>query len=340
MFVRDVLLGNQGENLQDCHIYRRDKKRAYKEGFNEFLDRSKEYIINGITYNVHENVNMYLDVSGKCNGKCRFCIAKTEYKRKEISYKEYISKFIKAYTILKNVNPSIQIVGGEPTIWEGLEELLYQLKNLKCRFPVLGTNGTGLNNYDIINNSCLEWINLSRHHYNENINYEIMGNNVLSNKLLQKNINNINKNIRLQCNMIGGYIDTFGEIMQMIAYAYHNLGIINIAFALLTPLPSNSFYQSKIIKYVKEHPVNCDSILDRIENDNRFVFEKYRGGVACYYEIWKYNAYEKPITVVFKYSDNIYLEKADKIENCIPDIIMHTDGTVCGSWNKGIKKLI
>jgi organic radical activating enzyme len=343
MFIRDILLKNISENLEDCLYYRNHKTIAYEQGFDEFIERAIEYENNGIIYKVHENVNMYLDVTGKCNGKCLFCIAKTNYKRIEINYKDYISKFENVYKNLKVINPSIQIVGGEPTLWEGLSDLLDCIESLNCRFPVIGTNGTGLwndNLIDILNESVLEWVNLSRHHYNDKENFEIMGKNVLNNYDLKTITDKLKIPIRLQCNMIGGYIDTYGEVMQMVAYAYQKLNIKNIVFALLTPLPNNSIYQTNIIDYVKLHPINCNSILGIIGKDKRFEFEKYRGGVACYYEVWKYNGYDEPITIVFKYSDNKYLEKADKIENCIPDIIMHTDGKICGSWNRNIKELV
>ena len=83
--------------------------------------------------------------------------------------------------------------------------------------------------------------------------------------------------------------------------------------------------------------MDADVILRRIEDDSRFVFEKYRGGVACYYEVWKYMSYEEPMTVIFKYSDNYWLEKADADDLLLPDLVLHTDGTLSGSWCKDRK---
>ena len=127
--------------------------------------------------------------------------------------------------------------------------------------------------------------------------------------------------------------------MQFMAYCYHKLGIRNIAFAQLTPLPSDSFYDPDIIKVITKAPVNVDAILERVEQDSRFTFEKYRGGVACYYEVWKFHAYEHPVTVLFKYSDNYWLERADTDPELLPDIVLHTDGTLAGSWCKNRKIL-
>lgn len=342
MFNRDVVLSNVGETLEDCMVYRHNKSLAYDQGFDEFLSRSRIFVNNGKTYRVHENVNMYLDVTGKCNGTCKFCIARTTYSRYSIHPAEYIQKFIKAYNGLGELNPSVQIVGGEPTLWSGLTDLLQAVDMLECRFPVIGTNGTGLKDRRILsrlNSSSVKWVNLSRHHYNNKENFEIMGDGVPDNSALFSIVGDLRIPVRLQCNMIGGYVDTYGEIMQMIAYAYQKLNIKTIAFALLTPLPINTIYKSSIIKFVELHPANCNKILEAVGKNRKFVFEKYRGGVACYYEIWKYIGYDEPMTVIFKYSDNNYLLKADMIDNCIPDIVMHTNGDVCGSWDRSIKKL-
>ena len=140
--------------------------------------------------------------------------------------------------------------------------------------------------------------------------------------------------------MIGDYIDTYGEVMQFIAFAYQKFGVKNIVFAQLTPLPKNDIYQEKIINFVEDRQVDVLSILSKIDSDSRFKLEKYRGGVACYYEVFKYSPYEEELTVLFKFSDNKYLVKADSYEQHCPDLIFHTDATLCGSWNKNIKKII
>ncbi len=196
--------------------------------------------------------------------------------------------------------------------------------------PVLNTNGFAY----IPREHVLSHINVSRHHYNDLTNDCIMrSSSVISrSRMLASILCGIKDKVRLQCNMIGGEIDTYGEVMQFIAYAYHKLGITNVGFAQLTPLPRNSFYNPDIINYVNDRQVDTDVILARVEKDSRFKFEKYRGGVACYYEIWKFMAYEIPMTILFKYSDNKWLEKADEDPKLLPDLVLHTDGTLSGSW--------
>lgn len=333
---------NIGTSLDDALVYRKNKERAYREGFEEFIETAIPCRIKGKNYFVHPNVNFYLDLSSACNCKCEFCIAETTYQRKGVDTRYYLDKLEEEIINLKHINPSVQIVGGEPTIDNKIYSVIKMVDKHNLTRPVLGTNGYGLTNelIDCINESSIEHVNLSRHHYNENTNQEIMRSTKLfGNNDITQRVAKINKDIRVQCNMIGTYIDTYGEVMQYISYAYHKLGITNIAFAQLTPLPENDIYQQSIIDYVKERQVDIDAILERVSSDSRFVFKKYRGGVACYYEVWEFTAYEKPVTVLFKFSDNKWLVKADKINNYVPDIIFHTDGTLAGSWNKNIKHM-
>lgn len=341
-WLRDLGFNNIGTSLEEALIYRKNKEKAYQEGFKEFIDTSLEYIINDQKYYLHPNINLYVDLTSSCNCDCSFCIAKTKYVRNKIDNKEYIERLEKTIQYLKGFDISIQIVGGEPTIEDKIYSVLDLVDKYKLRKPVIGTNAFGLSDKLIerINSSSVEYINISRHHYNENKNQEIMKSyKLLSNKELQSKIQKLNKNIRVQCNMIGSYIDTYGEVMQFIAFCYHYLGVSNVVFAQLTPLPRNDIYKNSIIDYVEGTQVDIDSILNMVTKDSTFLFSKYRGGVACYYEVWEYLSYEKPITVLFKFSDNRYLIKADDYKNYFPDLVFHTDGKLCGSWNKNIKEV-
>lgn len=341
--VLDGERNNIGTDLNEALTYRADKDRAYREGFQEFVQTAELWRYNGQDYYVHPNINMYLDVTAACNADCEFCIAKTTYQRNPISQSEWLERLEHALVAVKDLNPSIQVVGGEPTIDKKLPAIIDLIDKHQMKRPVLGTNGYGLDPSLVqrMNQSSFEHINISRHHYNDDLNQEVMlFSKPFTSDALAAATRGLKKNIRVQCNLIGGYIDTYGELMQFIAYAYHRLGVTNLAFAQLTPLPEDDIYTQSIIDYVSDRQVDIDAILRGIGNDSRFVFKKYRGGVACYYEIWEYTAYEKPVTIVIKYSDNKWLCEADKLPAYFPDLIFHTDGTLCGSWNKHIKRIM
>lgn len=334
---------NIGTDLSEALKYRSDKHRAYQEGFEEFLQTARLWRYDGKIYHVHPNVNLYVDVTAACNADCEFCIAKTTYTRNRIADDKYLQKLDYVLSELECLGPSIQIVGGEPTIDPKIVRIIDMVDKHRMKRPVLNTNGFGLNASltQRLNDSIFSHINISRHHYNDGMNQQIMRSGRLhTSDQLATSTKRLQNDIRVQCNLIGGYIDTYGEVMQFIAYAYHRLGVANIAFAQLTPLPENDIYTQSIIDYVSNRQVDIDAILDGIGCDSRFQFKKYRGGVACYYEIWEYTTYEKPVTIVIKYSDNQWLVEVDKRPQYIPDLIFHTDGTLCGSWNRGLKQII
>lgn len=337
---RDMDLRNIGNNLEDCRPYRYDKERAYAEGFDEFIKFSKEVEINGRKWFAHPNINMYVDTTGICNGNCDFCIAKTNFTRSDSSRDAFMRGLEKAIKFTKHINPSVQIVGGEPTISSKIYPILDLVDKSRMRNPVIGTNGTGLNErlVERINSSSVQHINLSRHHYNEDLNHDIMHlKPYSSNETFWGNLRNINPRIdvRLQCNLIGGYIDSYDKVMNFIEWSRDH-GIKNLAFAQLTPLPKEDMYRQEIIDYVSKRQVDVNSIIECAETNSHFVFEKYRGGVACYYEVWRYKG---DTTVLFKFSDNKYLSMADRKERYLPDLVVHTDGVLCGSWNRNLKVL-
>lgn len=339
---RIIDLPNLGEDLESARLYRADKTKAYREGFQEFESMAIPTKIAGKKYRVHPNVNLYIDMTPSCNGNCAFCIAKVQFGRRRFDeHNKCAERLGKALTFLHQagVKHTVQVTGGEPTLhMNSLADVLRVISSRSVPKPVLNTNGSYPLHYQLY--SKLQHVNISRHHYNENDNRRIIrGVKISDNDLLANIVKPMREKVRLQCNMIGGEIDTYGEVMQFIAFAYHKLGVTNVAFALLTPLPNDSFYDPSIIEYVNKRPVDADAILERVEKDNRFSFEKYRGGVACYYEVWKFTAYENPMTIIFKYSDNYWLEKADNDPELLPDMILHTDGTLAGSWCRDRKVL-
>jgi organic radical activating enzyme len=321
-----------GYDLKTAQHMRRNRDIAYDIGMQDFINKSKRVEINGTYWRVHENLNCYIDMTAHCQYDCKFCIAKTSYDRMTKYFDLAAIKHNMA--IIRPLNPSIQVTGGEPGLYP--DELLCIsdfIKQMDFRTPVLNTNGLALTlPYDF----NFEHINVSAHHYNEKEQKEIFNRKNLVHYRVDRYIRH---KVRMQCNMIGGYIDTYGEVMQYIAWAYHKMNCNNIVFAQLTPLPVNTMYQQSIIDYVNDRQVDANAILDQIEKDARFRFVKWRCGVACYYEIWEYSGYDTPVTVQFKYSDNKYLEMVDNMEGYIPDIIIHTNGTMCGSWNRNKKVL-
>lgn len=320
---------NTGTDLKNAKFYRNNLDVALKEGVEEFKKLSLEYIINNNLWYIHPNVNLYIDCTSACPCDCEFCIAKTTDNRNGFVDVEVVGYNIK---LLENqgIDFTCQITGGEPTLHPELMEIKKICGNRKT---VINTNfpSKDLDSFDHINISC--------HHYNPVIEKKITKFD-RDRTLLKNNIKSINEKIRLQCNLIGNYIDTFGEIMQYIAWGYHALSVTSFSFSFLTCLPENILYKQSIIDYIKDKPVVVfNDFIDELESRDHWEFKKYRGGVACYYEVWEYKAYDVPVSVIFKYSDNGILHQLDCEDYYVPDLVIHPNGEMTASWDCRIKKI-
>jgi hypothetical protein len=320
-----------GASLKKAKMFRADMAYALKLGVDEFEREAITREIGGKKWRLHKNVNLYIDTTAKCPFNCGFCIAKTLDGRGA----EFVSvekvKAIIAELEKAEVFFTCQITGGEPTLHPRIDELR----------AICGKRKTVINtNFPSAALASFNHVNVSCHHYNRIIEAGIMGGD-RDREALSYGIGGIRDKIRLQCNIIGGKVDTFGEVAQYIAWGYHALGITNYAFSFLTALPSNGFYSDGIIEYVKDRPaISFNEIVSEFEKRDHFRFKKYRGGVACYYEIWEYTAYENPITIVIKYSDNHVLHALDSSPDLVPDMIIHPNGTLTASWDSRIKRML
>ena len=116
-------------------------------------------------------MNFSIVVPGSCNAKCGFCF----WEDKEVC-SEYMKKL--EYTILNLPNGlTLSLTGGEPTISGFLIPILELLNKYKKKFEriVLTTNGTNLINMTEYIGGIVDHVNISRHHIDDDINYEVFG---------------------------------------------------------------------------------------------------------------------------------------------------------------------
>jgi organic radical activating enzyme len=142
--------------------------------------------------------SLFLNTNNYCNANCSFCIVE-----KGLSE---ISDFVKLESIidellLNDVISKVVLTGGEPLLHPKFKNFLRILDSKKLMYYSLNTNGILLNDYiEDINNSNLKHINISMHHYKNEINKKIMVNCLKYEDIekIRKNINN-NIEIRLAC---------------------------------------------------------------------------------------------------------------------------------------------
>lgn len=234
--------------------------------------------------------NPYIDIYVKtkgCNAKCLFC---------EFSNDAAVFDFEKYLYILNEIKNKIRVkkfafTGGEPTT--NYKQFYRILEITRENFPnsnfVLNTNGYNL---DKINFNELDSISLSRHHYFDKINNEILGFKAISKNQLKKLKKK--KVLHLSCNLIKGYIDSKEEIYKFLEFA-DSIGIESVGFVSLMPV--NSYCKDNLIDFN-----DLDLISERFNLTKTWTYENYCKCSNYIYITKKLNV----ITVYYKNTYNPY----------------------------------
>lgn len=192
----------------------------------------------GKSYQVASGFNLYIDISAACNASCPFCIAPTIGREDGPGFFDG-AKF--ALDLTESIIGTIQVVGGEPMISRRLPRLLEEIGKRDYRRTIVNTNGSFVSNEIVsaMKSARVTNINVSRHHYDELLNQEVMkfrpG---LPNATLASGIKRIidsGINLRMQCNLIKGYIDSVQKMLGYIDWCV-GLGCKEISFSQIFPL--------------------------------------------------------------------------------------------------------
>ncbi len=330
---------------EDALIARANRNDAYSSGFDHLEYNAVRGAIDDKIYRMYWNINLYVDISSVCNCFCSFCINCAAYERKDTTDEFFVENLESALQGIRHLDPSIQIVGGEPTLKRyrpRLQSILDLVKKYRIRKPIIGTNGTGLVDPEFVDhvNGYLSHINISRHHYDDaTLNTIWVGKNPLSNKKLGAVLKTpLGEKVRLNCVLLKDAIDNHSEIVKYLEWAT-SLGVKNVSFSTLSILPEGYIYSDPYIDQVDILGVPFDKIMRDIDNDERFSFLKYHTGTHCMYELWLYEHEGVSCTVVFATSDNTFAQRLDEIPDLIELLVYHTDGSLTASWNRDIKQI-
>jgi len=192
-------------------------------------------------------VNLYIQLKG-CNAKCKFCSFQ------DVANDFNFEKFKLVLEELKKQSPvnKISITGGEPTM--NLDKLYKIMKIVRKKCPdsffVMNTNGYKL--LDVFKDGAsmlLDSISLSRHHYNDKKNNEILGFKSISEKHIEA-IQHVfwqqSEKLHLSCNLIKGYIDSVQNVYKYLEFA-NNVKIYDVGFVSLMKI--NDFCKDKFIDF-------------------------------------------------------------------------------------------
>lgn len=135
------------------------------------------------------NPNFSIVVPGGCNGKCDFCFWKND---------KACGSYMKNLTETMNNLPSqfyqLSLTGGEPTLSPYFSDIVESIDTEKWTHTVLTTNGTNLKKYIPQLEGKIQYVNISRHHWKDELNEAVFGTNTVpSHKELRVLVQELNK---------------------------------------------------------------------------------------------------------------------------------------------------
>lgn len=325
--------------LEDAIRARNDRHEFFTKGFNYLDENAILGTLNGKVCRFYWNINLYIDMLSECNGNCSFCINRVNYKREDVPDNIFLKNLEESVQLVRFLNPSIQIAGGEPTLAPNrMYSVLDLVQKYGLRNPVINTNGSGLINQELLNHiePVIAHVNISRHHDNKDTADSLMGLvNPLDNNILKEIIQThaLGPKIRLNCCLLNNGIQTYEDVVRYLNWAL-KMGVRDVCFSALSQLPYEYIYNSKFIKRCEDKSPDFESIMASVTDDPRFAFLKFHVGSHGMYEIWQYSKKHQHCNVVFAISDNNFARKLDEIDHLFELLVFHSDGVLTGSWNR------
>jgi molybdenum cofactor biosynthesis enzyme MoaA len=332
--------------LEDALAARENRDAFFRKGLEYLAANSIAGALGKRSCRFHWNVNLYVEMMSKCNGRCAFCINRVKYDRTDIPDVRYIEKLEAAIRLTRFLDPSIQLVGGEPTIFpRRLRAVCELIEKYRLRKPVITSNGSGLvENPGLLDDiePRLAHLNISRHHDDDQSLNAIMGFvNPLTNTVLAGLLrtHRIAPRIRLNCCLLASGIAAYKDVERYLAWALE-LGVANVCFSTLSNLPADYFYSDEVVRQSRENAVDFAAIMRAVAADPRFRFVKFHSGSHCMYEVWQYTRDGRSCAVVFATSNNHFAEELDRVEDLFELLVFHAEGVLAGSWNRNCKKIL
>lgn len=323
---------------------REKRQELYNVEDYELLD----FDFDGKKRKVYGNANLSIFTDDYCNADCKFCVAQLRFENKGLMYQkckihsdeEYFKRLDYVLNYLKPLNPSVSITGGEPTKSKRLPEILRLIEKYDYRKRTLTTNGSGLLDemegksviQHIVDNK-FSHLNISKAHYNEDINKEIMryetgycSNDMLKTIIAFSKANNLRP--RMSCILLKSGISSLDQMIEYMNY-YQSIGIDNVIFRELMDYDKDSMTNKEKIDYCVNNKIRLNDIWSVIDKDNRFTPIRNLLGYYYYVEVYKYQGVDmcsEGANLV-----KLYDEK-EKHKDMVYEMVFHPNGNLNGSW--------
>ena len=308
----------------------------------------KKFEFNGVKKTVYGNLNLSIFVDDYCNADCKFCVAQLRFENRALQFKknkissdeEYFERLESVLKQLKHINPSVSITGGEPTKSKRLIRVLELINKYGYRKRTLTTNGSGL--FDVVDGKTIlqhiidnkfQHLNISKAHYDENINKTIMRyeNGYCTNEELETiaTISLANGlRPRMSCLLLKEGISSLEDMVKYMEF-YQNIGMDNIIFRELMDYDKDKMLNIEKINYNKLNKVYLNDIWKNVDQDPRFTPIRNLIGYYYYVEVYKF----QQIDMVTESANLVKLyDEKEKHKDIVYEMVFHPNGNVNGSW--------
>lgn len=333
---------------------RKERQKLFSPKKEDFKELKSEE-----NWNIYHNANLSIHVASECNADCAFCIAHLRYLNEGLKYVKpdiknpevYYKRLDDILNMVKNINPSLSITGGEPTINKKLPQILEILMKHNVRKRTITSNGTGLFNkakndktiIDLLGDYKLEHLNISRAHFDskENAKIMVMKESLMPDGKLEEIIQEAkrqNMKVRLSCALLKNGISDPKDVMKYIEWGL-KIGADNVIFRQLMQFEYDKVEKGRIPDYCKEEEIDLNPLWNYFDSVSDFELYHQVLGYYYYVEVRNY----KGINVVSESADlrqiNPQLDKFEKMygKKTAFELVYHPNGNLCAGWNENEK---
>lgn len=196
---------------------------------------------NYIPGEINPQINLYIRATNICNANCKFC----EYHGDKTEFNWETFEVVLNDLKERNILCKIQITGGEPSIIE--DKLQRMCETIRQYFPdnFIGINSNGHNILSLVSiNSLINNYSISRHHYDDEVNYKIFGTKSIPNSdELREFIKTVGDDkVHLSCNLMKNGISNSEEMKKYLEFC-SSIGCKDVGFVTL--MDANEFCKNE-----------------------------------------------------------------------------------------------